>query len=76
LGIQPIHFHQAKGTPLYSAYGLSITIPAMMSVHLLVIGIVEGLFTVCVYNLVKSVSKVAILIAEKKKRTPLLRLKR
>lgn len=76
LGIQPLLFHEANGTPLYNPYGLSITIPAMMSVHLLVIGIVEGLFTVCVYNFVKSVSKDAIFIEEKKKRTPLLRLKR
>ena len=29
----------------------------MMSVHLLVIGIVEGLFTVCVYNFVKVCQK-------------------
>ena len=76
LGIQPLLFHEANGTPLYNPYGLSITIPAMMSFHLLVIGIVEGLFTVCVYNFVKSVSKDAIFIEEKKKRTPLLRLKR
>ncbi|MGC3746423.1 cobalamin biosynthesis protein CbiM, partial [Enterococcus faecalis] len=44
----------------------------MMSVHLLVIGIVEGLLTVCVYNFVKSLSKDPIFIEEKKKRTRLL----
>ena len=27
LGIQPLLFHEANGTPLYNPYGLSITIP-------------------------------------------------
>lgn len=48
----------------------------MMSVYLLVIGIVEGFFIVCVYNFVKSVLKDVIFIEEKKKRILLLWLKR
>ncbi|MCL4310214.1 MAG: cobalt transporter CbiM [Actinomycetota bacterium] len=42
VGIQPGLFHTANGTALYSPYGLSQTIPAMMLVHLTVIGFVEA----------------------------------
>ncbi len=41
IGIQPGLFHTANGTALYSPYGLSQTIPAMMLVHLTVIGFIE-----------------------------------
>ncbi len=45
LGIQPLLFHDAAGTALYSPYDLSQTVPAMMSVHLLVIGVLEAVVT-------------------------------
>ena len=44
-GIQPLLFTTADGTPLYCPYGLNVTIPAMMMVHLTVAGVVEGIFT-------------------------------
>lgn len=75
LGVQPLLFHEANGTPLYNPYGLAITIPAMMSVHLLVIGVVEGLFTVGVYQLVKNVSSNSLYTEEKQTQTKLHRLK-
>ncbi|HTZ43059.1 MAG TPA: energy-coupling factor ABC transporter permease, partial [Jatrophihabitans sp.] len=45
LGIQPDLFHNAQGTPLYSPYHLSQTIPAMLLAHLTVAGLVEGALT-------------------------------
>ncbi|BCA87034.1 cobalt transporter CbiM [Enterococcus saigonensis] len=53
LGVQPLLFHDAARQPLYNPYPLNITIPAMMSVHLLVIGFVEGIFTLSVLSFVK-----------------------
>lgn len=51
-GIQPLLFVAADGTPLYSPYGLSVAIPAMMTAHLLVAGFVEGLVTALVLKFV------------------------
>ncbi len=45
VGIQPSLFHTANGTALYSPYGLSQTIPAMMLVHATVIGFIETAVT-------------------------------
>jgi cobalt/nickel transport system permease protein len=45
LGIQPDLFHRADGTPLYSPFHLSQSIPAMMFAHLTVAGLVEGAVT-------------------------------
>lgn len=45
LGIQPLLFHTANGTPLYSPYHLSQSIPAMMLAHLSVAGVVEAIIT-------------------------------
>jgi len=42
LGIQPLFFHTANGTPLYCPYGLSVTLPGMAIAHLTVGGFVEG----------------------------------
>jgi len=47
-GIQPLLFVAADGTPLYSPYGLSVAIPAMMMAHLFVAGFVEGAVTALV----------------------------
>lgn len=44
-GIQPLFFHTAAGQPLYGAYPLSVTIPAMLLPHLTVAGPVDGLVT-------------------------------
>ncbi|MGH3447457.1 MAG: cobalt transporter CbiM [Nocardioidaceae bacterium] len=41
-GIQPDLFHTANGTPLYSPYDLSQSIPAMMFAHLTVAGFCEA----------------------------------
>ena len=53
LGLQPLLFHSANGTPLYCPYGLQVTIPAMLAAHLLVAGWVEALFSVLVYQFIK-----------------------
>ncbi|ARD42048.1 cobalt transporter CbiM [Actinomyces gaoshouyii] len=45
LGIQPAFFHSDDGTPLYSPYSLSQTLPAMLVAHLLVAGPAEALLT-------------------------------
>lgn len=47
-GIQPLLFHTANGTPLYSPYGLNIAIPAMLFAHFLIAGPVEGVVTALV----------------------------
>jgi cobalt/nickel transport system permease protein len=43
LGIQPLLFTNASGQPLYSPYGLSEAIPAMLIAHMFGASIVEGL---------------------------------
>lgn len=55
-GIQPLLFKDFSGLPLYSPYGLAISIPAMMIPHLLVVGILEGIVTVGVYSYIKKAS--------------------
>lgn len=45
LGIQPLLFHTANGTPLYCPFNLSQTIPAMMIAHLTIAGIAEVIAT-------------------------------
>ncbi len=45
LGVQPDLFTRANGTPLYSPYHLSQTIPTMVGAHLLVAGFVEAALT-------------------------------
>ncbi|MGE5626972.1 MAG: cobalt transporter CbiM [Solirubrobacterales bacterium] len=59
-GIQPLLFRDAAGLPMYCPYGLSITIPAMLLPHLLVVGFVEGLVTAAVFGYVRKVSKNSI----------------
>jgi len=44
-GIQPDLFHSANGTPLYAPFHLTQTIPAMLSAHMLVAGVVESALT-------------------------------
>lgn len=45
LGIQPLLFTAADGTPLYCPYGLQVSVPAMMLAHLTIAGFVEGVVT-------------------------------
>ena len=44
-GIQPALFHAVDGTPLYSPYGLGVSIFAMAFAHLLVAGPVEAVIS-------------------------------
>jgi cobalt/nickel transport system permease protein len=46
LGLQPALFHSTNGTPLYSPFHLSQTIPAMLLAHLTIAGGVEVALTV------------------------------
>ena len=45
LGIQPLLFKAANGTPLYCPYPLSISLPAMLLAHGLFAGPLEGIVT-------------------------------
>ncbi|MGG7078418.1 cobalt transporter CbiM [Clostridium sardiniense] len=58
-GIQPLLFKNSLGQPLYCPYPLSVSIPAMVSTHLL-IGLLEGAVTVGVYAYIKKVSPATI----------------
>jgi cobalt/nickel transport system permease protein len=44
-GIQPMLFHDARGTPLYAPYPLRVSIPAMMIGHLTFAGLAEAVIT-------------------------------
>jgi len=55
-GIQPLLFRDASGLPLYSPYGLAVSIPAMTVPHLLIVGILEGIITVGAYSYIKKAS--------------------
>jgi cobalt/nickel transport system permease protein len=45
LGMQPILYHTANGSPLYAPFPLSITIPAMMISHAFIFGFVDAAAT-------------------------------
>ena len=45
LGIQPMLFHDASGTPLYAPYPLHVAIPAMMIGHLTFAGLAEAVIS-------------------------------
>jgi len=45
LGLQPLLFHTANGTPLYAPYPLQLSVPAMLLAHLTVAGGVEAVVT-------------------------------
>jgi cobalt/nickel transport system permease protein len=44
-GVQPLLFHDARGTPLYAPYPLGIAVPAMMLGHLTFAGIAEAVIS-------------------------------
>ena len=48
-GLQPVLFHTANGTPMYSPFYLKQTIPAMMLAHVTVAGVVEFAVTFGVF---------------------------
>ncbi len=48
LGLQPLLFHAADGTPLYCPFPLSVSVPAMMLGHLTLAGALEGVVTALV----------------------------
>lgn len=70
-GIQPLLFKDASGLPLYSPYGLAISIPAMVVPHLLVVGFLEGLITLGAYSYIKKASPEIIYKGKTKKMKPL-----
>jgi len=45
LGVQPILYHTANGSPLYAPFPLSVTIPAMLISHMAVFGFVDAAAT-------------------------------
>jgi cobalt/nickel transport system permease protein len=45
LGLQPILYHTASGSPLYAPFPLSVSIPAMMIEHVFIFGFVEAAAT-------------------------------
>lgn len=55
-GIQPLLFRDAAGYPLYNPYPLSVSVPAIMIPHLLIVGFMEAAFTAAVIGFIKKVS--------------------
>lgn len=53
LGLQPVLFLDSQGLPMYNPYPLSITIPTMMGIHLLIVGVVEGVVTTSIYQFIR-----------------------
>lgn len=50
LGVQPMIAHGINGEPLYAPYPLSVTLPAMMLPHLLILAPIEALGTALVVS--------------------------
>jgi cobalt/nickel transport system permease protein len=70
-GVQPLLFKDSLGLPLYCPYPLSISIPAMMIPHLLVVGIVEGIFTMGVLSFLLKTAPNSVVKTSKLKANPL-----
>lgn len=70
-GVQPLLFKDSLGLPLYCPYPLSISIPAMMIPHLLVVGIVEGVFTMGVLSFLLKTAPNSVVKTSKLKANPL-----
>jgi cobalt/nickel transport system permease protein len=45
LGVQPLLYHTANGSPLYAPFPLSVTIPAMLISHAFIFGFVDAAAT-------------------------------
>jgi cobalt/nickel transport system permease protein len=54
LGLQPVLFHTANGTPLYCPYPLHLAVPAMLFAHLTVAGGLEAVVTALVVRYLRS----------------------
>ncbi len=61
LGLQPLLFHSASGSPLYFPYGLTLSIPAMLFAHLTVAGFAEAIVTGLVIHYLQQVGEDSIL---------------
>ncbi|WP_416825308.1 cobalt transporter CbiM [Ectobacillus polymachus] len=70
-GLQPLLFTNAQGQPLYCPYPLSVSIPAMVIPHLLIVGVIEVLFTTAIYAFIKKVSPGSIFEGTKQKIHPI-----
>lgn len=70
-GVQPLLFKDSLGLPLYCPYPLSISIPAMMIPHLLVVGVVEGIFTLGVLSFLLKTAPNSVVKTSKLKANPL-----
>lgn len=53
LGIQPMIAHKPDGSPLFFPFGLSITLPAIVTPHV-IIGVGEAVLTVLVFRYVRA----------------------
>ncbi len=49
LGVQPLWWSEG-GKPLYFPFDLSITFPALVGEHMLIFGVIEGIFTTIAYR--------------------------
>ena len=70
IGIQPALFHTANGTPLYTPYPLSVSIPAMVIPHALIASVVEALVTVTVVAYLQRANQAALQINQEKSPVP------
>lgn len=72
-GIQPLLFKDALGKAIYCPYPLSVSIPAMVIPHMVLVGFIEGIFTAGVLAFVKKVSPEMLYegVEVKKASTPL-----
>ncbi|MBI5563184.1 MAG: cobalt transporter CbiM [Deltaproteobacteria bacterium] len=60
LGIAPAIARGADGAPLYAPYPLSVTLPAMLTPHLLFFGLVEGLGTALVVSYIRKTGMASV----------------
>ena len=64
-GVQPLLWHTADGTPLYAPYPLSISIPAMVIPHALIVSVVEGAVTALIVAYLMRANQPALEIINK-----------
>lgn len=55
-GLQPLLFRNEAGLPLYCPYPIAVSVPGMMIPHILVVGVVEAVFTLVIFAYIKKVS--------------------
>ncbi|HMK46115.1 MAG TPA: cobalt transporter CbiM [Methanocella sp.] len=69
MGIQPILHHDAAGTPLYMPYGLNVTVPAMLTEHMLFFSILEAIVTGIVFMYIQRTDQTILFGSKKAKKT-------